>query len=221
MRTTKFDGLIRVATGATLLGLALAGCDKPAPQVAPPEPPARVAPGIPDAPPPGEPAAPDAAPAPVPAPESPPPTEPSPVPKPAASQEPSVDSMLAAIPSSNSKMGVGVDLRYSFEGAVLQNQPVIVHLAAVPRVGGINLKVTVQETNGFRLASVPLDVQKANVSGVYRQQFSLTKVSGAAEPLRVLVITEAGERSAFGYFTIPLPPEDGTIAQKQESVKQR
>jgi hypothetical protein len=221
MRTYKLDGLIRAAAGATLLGLALAGCDKPAPQVAPPEPPAQVAPGIPDAPPTSDPAAPDAAPAPVPAPDSPPPTEPSPVPKPAASQEPSVDSMLAAIPSSNSKMGVGVDLRYSFEGAVLPNQPVIVNLAAVPRVGGLNLKVTVQEAKGFRLASVPLNVQKTNASGVYRQQFSLTKVSGTAEPLRVLVIAEAGESSAFGYFTIPLPPDDGTIAQKQESVKQR
>ena len=42
--------------------------------------------------------------------------------------------MLAAIPST--KMSVAVDLRYSFDGAVLPNQPVNVHLAAVPRVGG-------------------------------------------------------------------------------------
>jgi len=221
MRNNKSDGLIRLAVGATLLGLALAGCDKPAPQVAPPEPPAQVAPGIPDAPPPADSAAPGAAPARAPAPDSPPPTEPSAVPKPAASQEPGVDSMLAAIPTANSKMGVGVDLRYSFEGAVLPNQPVIVHLAAVPRVGGLNLKVSVQETSGFRLAATPLNVQKANASGVYRQQFSLTRLTGKTEPLRVLVITEAGENSAFGYFTIPMPLEDGTIPQKQESVKQR
>ena len=46
--------------------------------------------------------------------------------------------MLAAIPSA--KMSVAVDLRYSFDGAVLPNQPVIVHLAAVPRVAGSNLQ---------------------------------------------------------------------------------
>jgi hypothetical protein len=127
--------------------------------------------------------------------------------------------MLAAIPARNSKIGVAVDLRYSFDGDVLTNQPVTVNLAAVPRVGYSSLKVTVQDAPGFQLAATPLNVQKASASGVYRQQFSMTRVSANPEPLRVLVIAEMGENSAFGYFTIPLP--NGTSPQKTESVKLR
>jgi len=213
MPTNNFDGLIRVAAGAVVMALVLSGCDKPAPQVAPPEPPAQPAPSpVPAMP---DPAAEPAAPA-VPAPEAPPPTEPSTVPKPASSNEPRVESMLAAIPSS--KMGVAVDLMYSFDGEVLPNQPVMVHLAAVPRVGG-SMKVSVQEAPGLQMTASPLNVQKASASGVYRQQFSLTRGSGAAEPLRVLVIMEVGKNSAFGYFTIPL--DSGTNPQKQDSVKLR
>jgi hypothetical protein len=115
-------------------------------------------------------------------------------------------------------MGVAVDLRYIFDGDVLINQPVIVHLAALPRVSGANLKVSVQQTAGFQMASGPLTVQKTQASSVYRQQFSLTQQAGTAEPLRVLVIMKVGENSAFGYFTIPI--NGGTNAQKQDSVKQ-
>ena len=211
MRTDNFDRTIRAAAGIALLALALTGCDKPSPQVAPPEPPVQPAPApaIPDAPPPD----------PAPAPDAPPPTEPSAVPKPASSNEPLVDSMLAAIPST--KMSVAVDLRYSFDGEVLPNQPVIVHLAAVPRVGGANMRVSVQQAAGLQMAAGPLTVQKANASGVYRQQFSLTRLAGTSEPLRVLVTMQMGEDTGFGYFTIPLPPDGGKSAQKQESVKQR
>lgn len=211
MRTNKFEGTMRATVGITLLALALAGCDKPVPQVAPPEPPVQPAPApaIPDAPPPD--------PAPAPAPDAPPPTEPSAVPKPASSSEPRVETMLAAIPST--KMSVAVDLRYSFEGAVLLNQPVIVHLAAVPRVTGGTLRVSVQQAAGLQLAAGPLTVQKTSASGVYRQQFSLTRLAGSPEPLRVLVTMQMGEDTGFGYFTIPL--DGGISAQKQESVKQR
>ena len=127
--------------------------------------------------------------------------------------------MLAAIPAA--KMGVAVDLRYSFDAAALPNQPVTLHLAAVPRVGGADMKVSVQKTAGLEMAAAPLRVQKANASGIYRQQFSLTRLAATPEPLRVLVTMESGETSAFGYFTIPLPPDDGTIPQKQDSVKLR
>jgi hypothetical protein len=124
--------------------------------------------------------------------------------------------MLAAIPSS--KAGVAVDLKYSFDGEVLPNQPVMVHLAALPRVDGGNMKVSVQKAAGLQLvAAGPLTVQKADASGVYRQQFSMTRVASQPEPLRVLVTMQMGEASAFGYFTIPLP--GGTIPQKTESVK--
>ena len=115
MRTNKLEATMRATAGIALLALALAGCDKPVPQVAPPAPPVQPAPApaIPDAPP---------DPAPAPAPDAPPPTEPSAVPKPTAASEPSVESMLAATPSA--KMSVAVDLRYSFDGEALPNQPV-------------------------------------------------------------------------------------------------
>jgi hypothetical protein len=134
-----------------------------------------------------------------------------------AKQDPPVESMLPAIPSA--KMGVAVDLRYSFDGEVLPNQPVTVNLAAVPRVAGGTMQVSVQQAPGLQIASAPLSVQKTNASGVYRQQFSLTKLAATAEPLRVLVKLQMGEQSGFGYFTIPLDP--GTNAHKPESVKQR
>ena len=41
-------------------------------------------------------------------------------------------------------MSVAVDLRYQFDGEALPNQPVTLHLAAVPRVAGANLSVSVQ-----------------------------------------------------------------------------
>jgi len=218
MRTRQLDGSIRLAAGAALLAMALAGCDKPAPQVTP-EPATQPAPA--PAPVPSEATPSETTPAPPP--DAPAPTDPSGVPKPASSPaptaEPPVDTMLAAIPSQNSKLGVGIDLRYSFDGAVLPNQPVTVNLAAMPRVGYSSLKVTVQEAPGYQLAATPLNVQKASASGVYRQRFSMTKVSANPEPLRVLVVAEMGENSAFGYFTIPLP--DGTSPQKTESVKLR
>jgi len=218
MRTRQLDGSIRLAAGAALLAMALAGCDKPAPQVTP-EPATQPAPA--PAPVPSEATPSETTPAPPP--DAPAPTDPSGVPKPASSPaptaEPPVDTMLAAIPSQNSKLGVGIDLRYSFDGAVLPNQPVTVNLAAMPRVGYSSLKVTVQEAPGYQLAATPLNVQKASASGVYRQRFSMTKVSANPEPLRVLVVAEMGENSAFGYFTIPLP--DGTNPQKAESVKLR
>ena len=128
-----------------------------------------------------------------------------------------MDSMLAAIPSA--KMSVAVDLRYSFDGPVLANQPVNVHLAAVPRTGGAKLTVSVQEAPGLQIAASPLNVQKTSASGVYRQQFSLTRLAADTRQLSVLVIMEIADGSGFGYFTIPLDP--GTNAQKLESVKQR
>ncbi|HEU4780219.1 MAG TPA: hypothetical protein VFS58_10095 [Steroidobacteraceae bacterium] len=220
MPTNKIDAGFRVVPMAALLALLLAGCEKPAPAsapVPPPESPAHATPDVPASPPPGVAPAPDVAPAPVPAPDALPPAEPSSIPKPAASQEPAVDSMLAAIPSA--KMSVAVDLRYSFDGPVLANQPVNVHLAAVPRAGGAKLTVSVQESSGLQIAGSPLNVQKTSALGIYRQQFSLTRLAAGTRELSVLVIMEMEGGSGFGYFTIPL--DGGTNPQKQDSVKQR
>jgi hypothetical protein len=215
MRTSKLDRATPAAAGALLLAIVLAGCDRPAPQATPSEssPPAATPPAETLPPPEATPAEPA-----QPAPDAPPPAEPSAVPKPAA-REPELESMLVA--KASSKLSVAVSLRYSFDGAVSANQPVTLHLAALPRVEGTNLKVAVKEVNGIRLAEGPLSLQKAGSSTVYRKQVSVTPLAGSPTELRVLVTMNVGPDLGFGYFTIPLSgtPSAGTNAQKQESVK--
>ena len=216
MRTHELEGTIRTAAGALLLAMMLAGCDKPAPQATPPAPPPATLPPE-DAPPPPE--ANPATPA-QPTPDAPAPTEPA-VPKPAAS-EPELDSMMVA--KASEKQSVAVGLRYTFEGGASPNQPVTLHLAALPRVDGTNLRVTVKAAPGLQLADGPLSMQKAGPASVYRKNVSVTPLAGSPRELRVLVTMNMGPDLAFGYFTIPLPggpPIDGTNAQKRQSVKQR
>jgi hypothetical protein len=219
---TKFDIAFRSSVAALLL-MTLSACDKPPPGEVP-------APG----PAPSETPAPDATPVPTPGTETPPsdtpvdpaqpestpppPEEPSAVPKPTASAGPAVESMRVAQPSA--KLGVAVDLRYQFDAEPLPNQPVTLHLAAVPRVGGSNLKVSVRPAEGLQLASSgALQIQKASAAGIYRQQMSLTRTTGGPQSLRVLVTMDMGDGRAFGYYSIPL--SSGTTAQKLDSVKQR
>jgi len=213
---------LRLAAGAAMLALVLAGCSKPKPGE-PTAPNATASPTMP---------APDAAPSdsapaqelppangaePAPAPDAPPPTEPSPVPKPTADNAPAIGSMKTATPSA--KISVPVDLKYLFETEPLPNQPATLHLAAVPRVAGANLHVSVKQVSGLQLASGPLEVQKVAASGVYRQQLSVTRLATGPDKLRVLVTMEMPEGTAFGYFSVPLTTVN--VAQKQESVKQR
>ena len=221
MPTNKLDVAIRTALGALLMTALLAGCSKHATDAAvPPETPAQPAPAAPDATPPADVLpAPEAAPAaPVqPPPDAPPPTEPSAAPKPTAGAEPSLDSMKLATPSA--KLSVAADLRYQFDGAALPNQPVILHLAAVPRVSGGKLSVIVREADGVQLSPGALSLQKAGRADVYRQQFSVTRSAHAATELAVLLTMETSGGSAFGFFSVPF--DSGTNAQKQDSVKQR
>ncbi len=221
MRTNKPVLTIRAAAAATLLAALLAGCAKPAPapEAAPPAPPAPAAPAVPDAPPrgdtmpvpdtvPGDPA--------QPAPDAPPPTEPSPAPKPTAAREPSVDSMRPATPGA--KMSVAADLRYHFDSDVATGQPAMLHLAAIPRAAGMNLRISVQKADGVQIAPGSVRLQKSSATDVYRQQVSVTKLAAAPAEMWVLVTMETAEGSGFGYFSIPLA---GTTAQKEESAKQR
>ena len=201
MRMHKLDLAIRTAASAMLLGALLAGCAK-----APPAEPATSSPAA--APPPADV---------QPAPEAPPPTDPSPAPKPTSSTEPSVESMRPAIASA--KMGVAVDLKYSFDGDVQTNQPVTLHLAAVPRVPGTELTVSVKQHEGLQVSDGAITVQKASASAVYRQQYSVTKLAASPAQIRVLVTMKVGEGSGFGYFSIPL--EAGTNPQKQDPAKLR
>jgi hypothetical protein len=207
--------MIRLPIGALLAAGLLAACSKPTatPEVPPPAAPAGEAPAPTVPPPASEDTPPPPADAPTapaqPSPDAPPPTEPSPAPKPtSAANEPALESMKAAIPSA--KAGVPVDLRYTFDGAVAPDLPVVLHLAAVPRVTGSNLKVTVKQVDGLRVSTGGLEVQKASASSVYRQQLSVTRLATGPAEIRVLVTMGVGEGSSFGFFSIPL-----------DSVKQR
>lgn len=219
MRTTKIELATRTATGAALLAALLVGCAKPVPPLES-APPAPMAPAAQDAPPPAEAVpAPDTAPSASvqPEPVSPSTTALSAAQKPAAESEPALESMGVATPSA--KMSVAVDLRYSFETAVLPNQTATLHLAAVPRVDGTNVSLSIKEIAGVQLAAGPLSLQKANGSNVYRRQFSVTRGVGAPSELRVLVTMDMAAGSGFGFFSIPL--DAGTTPQKQDSIKQR
>jgi hypothetical protein len=216
----RIDVAVRRLAGATLLVALLAGCGhSAAPEDVPAPPPAGsevpvTAPAETQAP--ANPTEVPGAPA-QPAPGAPPPQEPAATPTPAALKEPLLESMSAA--RASAKISVPVDLRYQFDGPVLPNQPVMLHLAAVPRVAGANLTVTINPVAGLRMDAAPLSVQKVNADGVYRQQLSITAAGTAAAELRVMVTMDMDQGKAFGFYTVPFT--SGTAAQKQNSVKQR
>jgi hypothetical protein len=194
------DRAVRLLITA-LLGAALAACGKsppaePTPSSAPVD---TSAPATVDPLPP-----PDSAPAAPaqPAPEAPSPTDPSPAPKPTASVVPALDSMRLAKP--NAKMGVAADLRYAFDVQPALNQPATLSLAAVARVPGQKLTISVQNAPGLRVAAGPISMEKAGSGDVYRQQYSITRSEGASATMRVLVTMDAPAGSAFGFFTVPL-----------------
>lgn len=213
--------IVSASCSATIaLLLTLAGCDRPPSEVPAPSPPESPAPDATPVPAPGAEAPPTETPAQPSQPEAtpPPPSEPSAVPKPTAT-EPALESMRVA--QAGAKISVAVDLRYQFDAEPQAGQPVVLHLAAVPRVGGSNMRVSVKPAEGLQIAAAegPLQVQKATPRGVYRQQMSVTRSASGPASLLVLVTMDMGEGLAFGYFTIPMTP--GTGAQKLDSVKQR
>jgi hypothetical protein len=115
---------------------------------------------------------------------------------------PELSSMTLA--AASSKLGVPVDLRYTFEESVQPGRPVTLHLAAVPRVAGTNLNVSIKDDPGIQLmAAAPFGAQKATVATAYRQQLSVTKLASGPSELRVLVTMEVGEGSAFSWFGVP------------------
>ena len=125
--------------------------------------------------------------------------------------------MKVATPSA--KLSVPAELRYQFDGPVLPNQPVMLHLAAVPRVAGSRLNMSVKQVQGLQLAGGAISQQKVDGAEVYRKQFSVTRSASSLSELRVLVTMESTAGSSFGFFSVPF--DSGTNAQKQESVKQR
>jgi hypothetical protein len=111
--------------------------------------------------------------------------------------------MKRAEPAS-SKLGVPVDLHYQLDGDIQPGRPVVLHLAAVPRIPGSNLNVTIKETAGIQATGAPVAAQKANAGTAYRQQLSVTRTAEAPAELRVLVTMELPEGSAFSWFGVPL-----------------
>jgi hypothetical protein len=226
MRTLRTSTPLRLIAASALIALTLAACQKPPPAESPTSP-ASEAP-VPqsetpapsgDAPAPAVPPS-DAPTGPAqPAPDAPPPTDPAPAPKPAAASiEPALESMTPAKPS-NAKIGVPVDVRYSFDSEVLPDRPVQLSLAIVPRVAGQDLQVSVQRADGVDFTEGTLSVQKASAAGVYRKQMAVTRQAGATE-MKVLVTMGIAGGSGHGFYTIPFQPPVKN-SQKQDSVKQR
>jgi hypothetical protein len=194
MRSTAMDkGLILLAAGALM---SLNACHRPAPPGETP---------VPEAPAPAAPASP-AGQAPM--------GSVAPAPDPQAAivaaatsvarkGEPGLSSMQLALPPS--KRSVAVDLRYQFDGDVKAGQPVTLHLAAVPRVEGSNLQVSIKADAGIQATkSSAISVQKATASTAYRERISVTKLGTGPSELRVLVSMDTPEGSAFGWFGVPL-----------------
>jgi hypothetical protein len=210
MRTLSFDTRAG-AMGAALLAALLSGCGKPVP--------------VPDVP------EPTVAPAPV---ESAPAPAASLVPVPeaavadaavsapaAATARPASEPALSAMKSAqgSSKLSVPVDLRYQFDGPVQDGQPVTLHIAAVPRVEGSNLAVSIKEVPGVRTTSGELRAQKATAATAYRRQLAVTKLAGGPRELRVLVTMDMPLGSAFGWFSVPfdaMPTDEKRLVDKQQ-----
>lgn len=119
---------------------------------------------------------------------------------------PPVEKMQRA--TASSKLGVPVDLRYQFEDAVQEGRPAVLHLAAVPRVEGSNLSISIKDAPGIEASAAAVTAQKAAASQAYRQQLSVTRHAGAPAELRVLVTMDLAEGSAFGYFSVPFGNPD-------------
>ena len=132
----------------------------------------------------------------------------------AAASEPELASMKMAQPAS-SKMGVAVDLRYQVDGDAMTGQPVTVHLAAVPRVAGTNLEVSIKPESGIEFSKETLGAQKADAGTAYRQQLRLTRLATGPRELRVLVTMDFPIGKGFTYFSVPL---DGAAAPSKQPV---
>jgi len=132
------------------------------------------------------------------------------------SGEPAVSSMQLATPVSN-KLGVPVDLRYQFDGEALDGQTATLHLAAVPRVAGSNLAVTIKDVPGIHTTVGELRASKVSVATPYRRQLAVTRDAGGPAELRVLVTMDMPEGSAFSWFSVPLG--NAPAAGKQAPVR--
>lgn len=131
--------------------------------------------------------------------------EAAPAPRTAATREPDLATMKRAA-SGSAKIGAPVDLHYLVDGTAEPGSTVTVHLAAVPRVTGADLQVSIKDTPGLRATAAPLVQQKATAGTAYRQQMAVTRAADGPAELRVLVTVESPDGSAFSWFAVPLAP---------------
>ncbi len=221
MAMLTFNSRIRLAVGVALLAAALTGCARSAPPAATaPTTSATSAPA----------AAASAAPASAPAQMAQPPASSHPnapagentIPQataevPATHTEPALASMSRA--EATSKLSVPVDLLYQFDGDASTGQPVTLHLAAVPRITGSNLNVSIKKVPGIQTTALALSAQKASATTAYRQQVSLTRLADAPAQLRVLVTMDLPEGTTFGWFGVPLKPATAPAGKQAAQVQ--
>lgn len=122
----------------------------------------------------------------------------------AAVEGPDLATMTLA--STSTKLGVPVDLRYSFDGDVEAGRPVTLHIAAVPRAAGTNLSVSIKEEAGIQAVAAPIHAQKASAGTAYRQQLSVTRAANGPAELRVLVTMDMPIGQAHSWFSVPFTP---------------
>lgn len=108
--------------------------------------------------------------------------------------------------TTSTKLGVPVDLRYSFDGAVEAGRPVTLHIAAVPRAAGTNMSVSIKEEAGIEASAAPIEAQKVSAGTAYRQQLSVTRAANGPAELRVLVTMDMPIGQAHSWFSVPLTP---------------
>jgi hypothetical protein len=102
------------------------------------------------------------------------------------------------------KIGVPVELRYQLDGDAMAGQPVTLHLAAVPRVAGTNLTMSIKQEAGIEFPKDQLHAAKVDVATPYRQQLRLARRAGGPTEIRVLVTMDFPIGTGFTYFSVPL-----------------
>jgi hypothetical protein len=130
-------------------------------------------------------------------------------PAPETIAEPALDTMSPAQPSS--KISVPADVRYQLSGAALQDQPITVKIAVVPRVAGQNLRVEFPDSPSVSIdaGGSPSVEQKVEAAGIYRRSLSITPRTATDAQVRVLVSMDVEGGRYFGIFSIPVGNESG------------
>jgi len=105
-----------------------------------------------------------------------------------------------------SKVTVPVEVRYQLAGTPVQDQPITLQLAFIPRVAGQNLRVQFPPSDTVTIESGGIGIiqQKADAASVYRRSLLVTPRKGDAGTLRVLVSMDVERGRYFGVFYIPV-----------------